>query len=132
MIGSEGPRVLKATLPYVDAWNAWHAWYDNSLEGAETILGKMEDACAAVGRDPTSVGRSLVVFVRAPGGAIGARQGSPGMRSSIAIEGDPQTIARHLVGLAALGVDEVQLVVDPITPASIEWLGGALQVLDQN
>jgi len=48
MIGSEGPRVLKATLPYVERWNGWHAWYDNSVEGAEELLAKLDAACVDV------------------------------------------------------------------------------------
>jgi len=132
MIGSEGPRVLRATLPHVDSWNAWHAWYDNSLDGAEALLARIDDACAEAERDPTTLGRSLAVFVRAPGGESGQRQGSPNRKSSAAIEGDQESIAEHLVGLAALGVDDVQLVVDPITTASIEWLGGVLAILDSD
>lgn len=130
MIGSEGPRVLGATLPHVDSWNAWHAWYDNSVEGAEALLGRIDDHCTAAGRDPSTLGRSLAVFVRTPDGDTGIRQGSPDRKSSFAIEGSQDDVARHLAGLAGVGVDEVQLVVDPITAASIEWLGGMLEILD--
>jgi len=130
MIGSEGPRVLQATLPYVDSWNAWHAWYDNTLEGAEALLGRIDDACILAERNASTLGRSLAVFVRAPGGVAGVRQGNPDRKSSVAIEGDQDFIAHHLVELSALGVDHVQLVVDPITVASIEWLGGVLETLD--
>lgn len=130
MVGSEGPRVLRATLPYVSSWNAWHAWYDNTLEGAEALLGRIDEACISAAREPTTLGRSLAVFVRVPGGSSGARQGSPDRKSSVAIEGDADLIARHLAGLAALGVEHVQLVVDPITADAIEWLGGVLAALD--
>jgi alkanesulfonate monooxygenase SsuD/methylene tetrahydromethanopterin reductase-like flavin-dependent oxidoreductase (luciferase family) len=132
MIGSEGPRVLRATLPYVDGWNAWHAWYDNSLEGAEALLAKIDVACAEAERVPSTLSRSLAVFVSTPRGESGVRQGSPDRRTSVAIEGDQEIIAEHLLGLAQLGVDDVQLVVDPITSGSIEWLGGVLAILDGN
>lgn len=132
MIGSEGPRVLRATLPHVDGWNAWHGWYDNSLEGAEVLLARIDIACAEAERVPSTLSRSLAVFVRAPGGESSARQGSADRKSSVAIEADRETIAEHLMGLARLGVDEVQLVVDPITSASIEWLGGVLAILDDS
>ncbi len=130
MIGSDGPRVLKATLPYVDSWNAWHAWYGNTIGGARDLLSRIDDACTGVGREPRTLRRSLVVFVRAPGGSYGMRQGQPDRASSLAIEGDREMIARHLGELARLGVDHVQLVVDPITSESIDWLGGVLAVLD--
>lgn len=132
MIGSEGPRVLRATLPYVDGWNAWHAWYDNSLEGAALLLARIDDACAEAERAPSTLDRSLAVFVGAPGATSGARQGSPNRKSSMALGNDEEMIAEHLVGLASLGVNHVQLVVDPITAGSIEWLGGVLAVLDSN
>ncbi len=130
MIGSEGPRVLRATIPYVDGWNAWHAWYDNSLEGAEALLARIDVACAEAERVPATLSRSLAVFVCAPGRESGVRQGSADRKTSVAIEGDQEMIAEHLMGLAQLGVDEVQLVVDPITRESIEWLGEVLAILD--
>ncbi len=130
MIGSQGPRVLRATLPYVNSWNAWHAWYDNSLAGAEAILARIDDACAEAERSPGTLRRSLAVFVRAPGGEMGVRQGSRDRASSLPVGGDHTAIAEHLGALAVMGVDEVQLVVDPITTQSIEWLGGVLASLD--
>lgn len=132
MIGSEGPRVLRATLPYVDSWNAWHAWYDNTIDGAEALLAKIDDACTEAERVPSTLERSLAVFVRTPDGQSGVRQGSPNRKSSMALEGDHEAMAQHLVGLAELGVAHVQLVVDPITAGSIEWLGDMLTVLDAN
>ncbi|MGI9584660.1 MAG: LLM class flavin-dependent oxidoreductase [Acidimicrobiia bacterium] len=130
MIGSEGPRVLRATLPYVDGWNAWHAWYGNSVSGAEELLTRIDAACREVGRDPSTLDRSVAVFVRAPGGSVGMRQGSPNRASSLAIEGDQEAIAQHIASIADLGVNHVQLVVDPITAESVEWLGGVLAALD--
>lgn len=131
MIGSEGPRVLGSTLPHVDGWNGWHAWYDNTLDGAEALLRRIDDACVLAERDPSTLDRSLAVFVRTPGAVGGVRQGGHNRKSSLAIEGDQGLIARHLIGLAALGVDHVQFVVDPITTASTEWLGGVLEILDE-
>ena len=34
MVGSTGERVLRATLPTVDAWNIWFDWFGNTPEGA--------------------------------------------------------------------------------------------------
>ena len=33
MIGSNGERMLAATLPHVDRWNTWYAGYGNTVEG---------------------------------------------------------------------------------------------------
>ncbi len=94
------------------------------------MLARIDDACGEAERAPSTLSRSLAVFVRTPGGESGVRQGSPDRKSSAALEGDRKMVAEHLAGLALLGVDEVQLVVDPITSQSIEWLGGVLEILD--
>ena len=129
MVGSEGPRVLKATLPHVDVWNAWFAWFGNTPEGAAESIAKLEAACWDVGRDPGEVEKTVTVLVRAPGGSSDP-QGSPNRRKAYPIGGTHEEIAEALVAFAAVGVDHVQLVVDPITAASIEWLGGVLAALD--
>jgi hypothetical protein len=33
MVGSDGPRMLRLTLPHVAAWNSWYENYGNSAEG---------------------------------------------------------------------------------------------------
>ena len=129
MIGSEGPRVLKATLPHVDMWNAWFAWFGNTPQGAAESIAQMETVCRDAGRDPAEIGRTVTVLIRAPGGCD-EPQGSPQRRKAYPIGGTNEEIAESLAAFADAGVDQVQLVVDPITTASIEWLGGVLTVLD--
>ncbi|MEZ5175131.1 MAG: LLM class flavin-dependent oxidoreductase [Acidimicrobiia bacterium] len=129
MIGSEGPRVLRAALPHVRLWNGWHAWYGNSADGAARLMAKVDTACVEAGVPPESVGRTVAVLVGAPG--TGGRPiGSPNRATSDPITGSTTQLADVLRGFAAIGIDEVQLVVDPITIQSIEWLGGVLAELD--
>lgn len=129
MIGSEGPRVLRAALPHVAMWNGWYAWYGNTAEGAAKINAKVEDACADVGVDPTTIERTVTVLVGAPGGT-NRPLGSPNRTSSHPMTGSTDQIANSLYAFADVGIDRVQLVVDPITVDSIEWLGGVLDDLD--
>lgn len=129
MVGSEGPRVLTATLPHVDMWNAWFAWFGNAPEGAAESIVKMEAVSRSVGRDPADVEKTVTVLLRAPGGS-GEPQGSPNRRSAYPIGGTHEEVAEALVAFEAAGVDHVQLVVDPITASSIEWLGGVLAAMD--
>ena len=64
---SMGERVLGATLPYVDGWNAWFAWYGNSAAGLRPMLERLDAACEAAGRDPATLERTVAVHVAAPG-----------------------------------------------------------------
>jgi len=130
MIGSVGPRMLEITLPHVDMWNVWYRDSNNSPAGLEPILRDLDTACRAVGRDPGSVERTSAVLVRLPGGT-GRIMGDTTQKDVPPVEGSPSEIASRLRDYAALGLAEVQLVVDPITIESIEALGPMLAELDR-
>jgi probable F420-dependent oxidoreductase len=130
MVGSVGPRMLEITLPHVDMWNVWYRDSNNSPAGLEPILRQLDDACRAADRDPESVERTSAVLVRLPGGT-GRVMGDTTQKDVPPVEGSPAEIAARLREYAALGLAEVQLVVDPITIESIEALGPVLAELDQ-
>jgi probable F420-dependent oxidoreductase len=130
LIGSSGPRMLRMTMPYADAWNVWYADTGNSPTGLQPFLARVDDACREVGRDPTKVERTVAVMVRLAGGQ--GRLMGDSKRGTIApIGGEPAEIAAALLAYARLGVAEVQLVVDPITEASIDALTPVLEALRQ-
>jgi alkanesulfonate monooxygenase SsuD/methylene tetrahydromethanopterin reductase-like flavin-dependent oxidoreductase (luciferase family) len=128
MVGSEGPRMLRITMPHVDAWNAWHAWYGNSVEGLPGVLEKVDTACAKVGRDPGEVVRTTTVLVQLAGGT-GRASGDTDKRDTVPLQGSSEEIAAGLRAYAALGIRHLQLVLDPITAESIEALAPVLALL---
>ena len=133
LIGSIGPRVLRIALPHVQQWNAWYAWFGNTPEGLKPHLARLDQACAAVGRDPHTLERTVTLLVRAPKGRgrrTGRSHSSEHEPQDAPISGSPTEVARSIAQFAALGIAEVQLVVDPITQESIKWCSQALEVLD--
>jgi alkanesulfonate monooxygenase SsuD/methylene tetrahydromethanopterin reductase-like flavin-dependent oxidoreductase (luciferase family) len=110
-------------------WNAWHAWFGNTPKGLARMMEQIDSLCREVGRDPSEVARTVAVMVQAPGG-IGRVYGDSEHEGSDAVSGSPAAVAEALHAFAAVGVDHVQLVVDPITLESIEWLAPALALLD--
>lgn len=129
MVGSEGPRVLRMTMPYADSWNAWYSWFGNTPEGAVGLMEKVDRVCEEVGRDPADVERTVAVFIQAPGSA-GNVERVKRFEDPPALEGSPEQVAAGLQAFADVGIDAVQLVVDPITVESVAWLGQALANLD--
>jgi alkanesulfonate monooxygenase SsuD/methylene tetrahydromethanopterin reductase-like flavin-dependent oxidoreductase (luciferase family) len=130
MVGSIGPRMLEITLPHVEQWNVWYRQSNNSPEGLAPIVRDVDAACRAVGRDPGTLEKTSAVLVRLEGGAgriMGERAAAP----IPPLEGSMAAIADGLRAYAALGLAEVQLVVDPITQESIEALGAVLADLDR-
>lgn len=130
MVGSIGERMLAIALPHVDAWNGWYDWFDNTTDGLVPMLDRVDEACRSVGRDPATVERTVALHVRLPGW-VGRTVNEQTAGPFRPIEGTPGQIAGALRSFAGLGVRHVQLVLDPITEASIEALGPVLEALDE-
>ena len=132
MVGSTGERMLRITMPHVQLWNAWYTAHQNRPEGIPALTEKVDAACRDVGRDPAEVRRTVAVFVRMSGGG-GKRPSAYAEDERVgALSGDAETLAEGLRAYARAGIHEVQLVMDPITPASIEELGPVLALLDRD
>ena len=129
MIGSLGARMLRLTLPHVDAWNAWYAWFGNSVDGYRLLRDQVDAACREVGRDPAEVERTVALLVSFPG-AGGRLMGDAGQEQVEPIRSLPAELATALRAFAAEGIAQVQLVLDPITVESIAALAPALELLE--
>jgi probable F420-dependent oxidoreductase len=129
MVGSVGPRMLEITLPHVEMWNVWYRQSNNTPDGLDPILRQVDEACRAVGRDPATLEKTSAVFVRLPGG--NGRLTKYDEDEVAPLQGSSRQIADGLREYEALGLAEVQLVVDPITVESIEALAPVLAELDR-
>jgi len=121
LVGSIGERMLGITLPWVQAWNAWYSWFDNSVEGYRPMRAAVDAACVAAGRDPAQVERTLALLVGFPGG-IGRSIGDLKKPEVTPLSSEPTTLAAALRDFAAEGVGHVQLVLDPINVDTIRAL----------
>jgi probable F420-dependent oxidoreductase len=125
MVGSSGPRMLRATLPHIDAWNVWWDLFGNTPEGFAAENAKVTVACDEVGRPPADVDRSACVLV-----AVDRSAGERPIPDGIPpLEGSPERIAAGIRAFGEAGADEVILVSTPIDESAIHTLGRALEVL---
>jgi alkanesulfonate monooxygenase SsuD/methylene tetrahydromethanopterin reductase-like flavin-dependent oxidoreductase (luciferase family) len=126
MVGSNGPRLLAATLPHVDVWNTWFDAYGNTPEGFADLSARIDDAARRVGRPPEEIARSACVLV-----VLDSSTGDRPVGDDVPpLEGTPERIARALREFEEAGADEAILVVSPITEWSIRSLGEAVALLD--
>jgi alkanesulfonate monooxygenase SsuD/methylene tetrahydromethanopterin reductase-like flavin-dependent oxidoreductase (luciferase family) len=125
MVGSNGDRLLRATLPHVDAWNTWWDDYGNTPEGFAALNARISERALEVGRNPRTLTRSACALVVLDPSSSERRV--PGHVSPI----EPATLAERLGGLADAGADEAILVLSPITEGSIRELGDRLGELDR-
>jgi alkanesulfonate monooxygenase SsuD/methylene tetrahydromethanopterin reductase-like flavin-dependent oxidoreductase (luciferase family) len=119
MVGSMGERMLSITLPHVDAWNTWYSWYGNRPEGFAKLNATIDDACGRVDRDPKTLQRTACVLVAFGSAALERRHDAEPV--------EPARLREHVDALHDAGADEVILVLDPITEASIRQTGDLLQ-----
>jgi alkanesulfonate monooxygenase SsuD/methylene tetrahydromethanopterin reductase-like flavin-dependent oxidoreductase (luciferase family) len=122
--------MMRIALPYVDAWNVWWSDYGNTPEGFADVRRRVDEAARAAGRAPGDVSATAAVLVGLPGGA-GRVMGENSKPPVSPVQGSPSDIAGHIAAMAAAGAEHLQLVVDPITQPSVEWLAEVLAVLDR-
>ena len=130
MIGSRGPRMLRATMAHADSWNSWYSDFENRTEGIPALRTLVDDACRDVGRDPADIERTVALLVRLPGGT-GRLQGNTAHDRLEPLSSEPAALADALRAFAREGIAHVQLVLDPITLGSIRALAPVLVELDR-
>ena len=75
VIAALGPAMLRHAARYADNWNSlsFAASFERQLAETAERIARIDDACAAIGRDPSSLRRSYLMFdpaSRATGGRI--------------------------------------------------------------
>ncbi len=121
--------MLRLVAQYADYWNAYSI---NQVENIAPAREAVDAACAAAGRDPTTLLRSIELLIDFPGSEQApswVRQ----FRSLVAppATGTPQELANLLRTFGDEGVNHVQLWLEPATMAGIEAFAPVLELLDQ-
>lgn len=130
MIGSNGPKMLSIALDEATYWNSWFDGWDNNAAGLKRLLGEIDQACEAAGKDPASLIRTICPFVRMSGGS-GRLSDYTAPDAVKPIDGtNAEALANELRTYAELGVGHVMLVLDPITADTIRELEPVLALLD--
>lgn len=122
MVGSNGPRMLRITVPHIDAWNTWHAWFGNRPTGLAPLMTELEDACSETGADCDAIEKTAAVLVQLERGT-GRKSGGASRPPSQAITGSHEEIATALTAFEPAGIDHIQVVLDPIDEPGVEELG---------
>jgi len=129
MVGSTSPRMLAITAPHVDMWNEWHDKFGNRPENIAPLMGQVDEAARVAGRQPAEIARTVTVLVHLSGGK---GRGSSYTNPTPPQDGTkPDEMAEILRRYAAAGISHVQLVLDPITVASIAECAPILEALDK-
>jgi len=124
LIAAKRPRMLELTARYADAWNlAWFGAPDERWAGAREGLAA---ACAAAGRDPATLERTVGVTARYPDLLEAAPAESVG--DGPALIGD-EAIAAGLAAYADEDTGHVIAALEPTTPEAVARLAETVRAL---
>ena len=118
MVGSIGPRMLSLTIPHVDMWNVWFADYGNDPGRLTPLISRVDAAARAAGRQPDEIEHTVTLLVQTGDNPTRRHSENP-IRSRTALW-------HALDRLVGLGIGHVQLVLDPITVASINGIATSI------
>jgi alkanesulfonate monooxygenase SsuD/methylene tetrahydromethanopterin reductase-like flavin-dependent oxidoreductase (luciferase family) len=120
MLGGHGPKMLKLAATHADIWSA----YSEQRDDVEEFVGKLsafEAACAEVGRDPATVGKSAGISI-AP-----VPTADTGGDAPSALTGDPEVIADAILAFEAAGFTQLEFLLQPQTPAALDAMAPIIE-----
>ena len=107
---------------YGDGWNTWFSSTKNTVEGLLPLLERVDAACVAADREPSSLDRSCCVIVE-----VGPHE--PSAMTGVPISGAPAEIAAGLRAYGDAGISHLQVWLEPNTPAGIAAFAPVLEEL---
>jgi probable F420-dependent oxidoreductase len=119
-IAAFGPRMLRVVARWADAFNT--SWHTEPSE-LERPFAALDAACQEVGRDPSTLARTIGTFVAVDGHEEAGRASREGLR------GTPDQIADGLTALAAAGATHITCMLSPADAHGIERFAPVIEVL---
>jgi len=124
LIGSQlGPRMLRLVAQYADLWNTFLPLQPDEVA---TALAPLDAALAAIGRDPGSLERTLLLSIDLPiprqhpsSTAYGVKRADEAAAGTV-LTGEPEVIAERLRAYARAGIGHVIVHLDPDTVEGLE------------
>jgi probable F420-dependent oxidoreductase len=123
MIGSFGNRMLRLTAKYADLWNTG---YLGQVEALTQPRQDLLNACQEVGRDPSSLGVTAMIYVHYP-----KMIPLPENLDNPPLTGTPTRIAEAILAYEHAGVEHVMFHLLPYKPEAIRKFEDALQIYHQ-
>jgi alkanesulfonate monooxygenase SsuD/methylene tetrahydromethanopterin reductase-like flavin-dependent oxidoreductase (luciferase family) len=100
-------------------------WGRSRPDAVPPLRQRLDEACAAAGRDPASLERTATIQV-----SFNEEESGDGSAEEQPLFGTPEALAEAFRGFAPEGISHLHLVLTPGTEASLEALAPAIEILD--
>jgi len=125
MIGGEGPKMMRLVARYADEWNGFALRKTPTPELFLPLLSRLDEACTALDRDPSSVRRSVDILA-APTGEIDHGLSFMG----VPLHGEPEEMAHQIAAFGEVGIAEVRMYLYPQSLETVQAMEPVLRALD--
>jgi len=101
LLAAHSAAMLRIAAEYADTWSSWGGFVDSEDEACRLTgerCRRLDDICDGIGRDPTSIGRNLLVFE-----ATGAYEVAPPARAFASVEAFRDLVGRY----SEIGITEL-------------------------
>ncbi len=123
MIGSQGKRMLRISLPHEQSWNAWLC----PVASNSSLRENVDTACLGVGVEPSTIERTVSIIVDQSGRhEVPARMDAD---TAGPLSGSPEEIAAGLPAFADEGIRHTQIYLVSNTLESIERFQKVLEAM---
>jgi alkanesulfonate monooxygenase SsuD/methylene tetrahydromethanopterin reductase-like flavin-dependent oxidoreductase (luciferase family) len=127
MIGSQGKRMLRISLPHVRSWNAWLCPGASNATRVPALRENVDAACADVGVDPSTIERTVSIIVDQSGRHEVPASMDPD--TAVPLTGSAEEIAAGLQAFADEGISHIQVYLVSNTLESIERFQKVLEAM---
>jgi alkanesulfonate monooxygenase SsuD/methylene tetrahydromethanopterin reductase-like flavin-dependent oxidoreductase (luciferase family) len=123
MMGGHSPKTMTAAATHADTWSAY-ATTSSLPEAFAPMTEQLDRICEGLGRDPSTIGRSVGVFVEPDASGLAEALGL-----GVAIAGSAGQITDTIAGFADVGVTRVEVHPLPHTLEAVEQLAPVFAAL---
>lgn len=112
VLGARGPKMMRLAAQYADEWNA-NAYLPQTVDAFRPMVEELERACTEVGRETSTLRRSIDLVVHAPDIVSGA---APSKLGQYLVNGTRGEIAEKILSFQELGFAEARCYLQPMLP----------------
>ena len=120
MLGGHGPRTMRLAAKHADIWSAF-ATESSLAEAFAPMIERLDTVCEAHSREPSTLGRSIGVFVRPPGTSADIPALGP------SLDGSEDDIVRRIEQFAVIGATQVEMIIPGDMASGFEQLAGVVE-----
>jgi alkanesulfonate monooxygenase SsuD/methylene tetrahydromethanopterin reductase-like flavin-dependent oxidoreductase (luciferase family) len=128
VIGSSSPRMMNLMAKYADAWNRDRL---NDVDMVLDLQAKVDAACVAAGRDPSTLGRVVGIQVDMLNDQRDEKNPRQWIKHPWPLTGSPEELAEQIRTYSRARVDHLVVWIDPVSPAAVEAFAPVLELLDR-